>query len=175
MLGQACRQFVPSVLRRQRTFPIVEELPDQVPQAVGFLGARVAGRPVECEIDNLLIIVSFGGCSDRGRVDHPTIVRAPDPFRLQHVDRCRHMRPEAGAGAGFQTGHLPDSRNVLAGESSAEDVHRWHRVPVDQSDVAKVRASGQWREKTRATGSLISENQTVRGVGRRPRANLLER
>jgi hypothetical protein len=52
------------------------------------------------------------------------------------------MRPEAGAGAGFQTGHLPDSRNVLAGESSAEDVHRWHRVPVDQSDVAKVR--GIW-------------------------------
>ena len=49
------------------------------------------------------------------------------------------MRPEAGAGAGFQTGHLPDSRNVLAGESSAEDVHRWHRIPVDRGDVAKVR------------------------------------
>ena len=25
-------------------------------------------------------------------------------------------------------------------------------------------ASGQWREKTRATGSLISENQTVRAL-----------
>ena len=54
VLGQACRQFVPSVLRRQRTFPIVEELPDQVPQAVGFLGARVAGRPVEGEVDDLM-------------------------------------------------------------------------------------------------------------------------
>jgi hypothetical protein len=30
----------------------------------------------------------------------------------------------------------------LAGEPAAEDVHRWHRVPVDGGDVAEIRGVG---------------------------------
>jgi len=90
----------------------------------------------------LLIVVSFEVCADRGRGEQPTDVLDHNPLGLQYFDRCRHVRPETGAGAGFQTGHLPDRRYVLAGEPAAEDVHRWHGVPVDGGDVAEVR--GVW-------------------------------
>ena len=45
---------MPSRLWRWRIFPSVEELHDQVPETVGFLGARVAARPVEGEVDDLM-------------------------------------------------------------------------------------------------------------------------
>ncbi|MDO5671773.1 MAG: hypothetical protein Q4G30_02795 [Actinomycetaceae bacterium] len=61
---------------------------------------------------------------------------------MQSVDRCRHVRPQAGPGTRFQAGHLPDRGHVLAGEPTAEDVHRWHGVPVDSGDVAEARRIG---------------------------------
>lgn len=52
------------------------------------------------------------------------------------------MRPEAGAGAGGEAGHLPDRRDVLAGEPSAEHIDRLDGAPVDGGDVAEVRGVG---------------------------------
>ena len=54
MRGRACRQSVPSRLWHWRIFPSVEELHDQAPETVGFLGARVAARSVEGEVDDLM-------------------------------------------------------------------------------------------------------------------------
>jgi hypothetical protein len=61
---------------------------------------------------------------------------------LQNIDRRCHASPQAGASAGFQAGHLPDRRYVLAGKPAAEDVHRRDGVPVDGGDVAEVRGFG---------------------------------
>ena len=52
------------------------------------------------------------------------------------------MCPEAGTGAGLQTGHLPDGRYVLAGKPATEDVHWRHGFPVDGGDITKVRGLG---------------------------------
>lgn len=52
------------------------------------------------------------------------------------------MRPQAGAGAGFQAGHLPDRGDVLAGEPAAEHVDGLHLAPVDGRDVAEVGGAG---------------------------------
>jgi len=90
----------------------------------------------------LLIVVSFEGCAACGCGEQPAYVLNHDPLGLQRVDRGGHVCPEAGACAGFQAGHLPDRGNVLAVESAAEDVHRWHGVPVDGGDIVEVRGVG---------------------------------
>jgi len=88
------------------------------------------------------MVVSFGVCADCGCGEQPADVFDHDPLRLQRVDCCRHVRPEAGAGAGFEAGHLPDRGYVLAGEPSAEDVYRRYGIPIDGGDISEVRGLG---------------------------------
>jgi hypothetical protein len=52
------------------------------------------------------------------------------------------VRPEAGASARLEAGHLPDRRHVLTRKPATEDVHRRDGVPVDGGDVSEVRGVG---------------------------------
>lgn len=85
---------------------------------------------------------SFEVCAYSWCRKQPADILDHDPVGLQCVDRCRHMCPEAGTGAGLQTGHLPDGRYVLAGKPATEDVHWRHGFPVDGGDITKVRGLG---------------------------------
>ena len=90
----------------------------------------------------LIIVDSFEVCAYSWCRKQPADILDHDPVGLQRVDRCRHMCPEAGTGAGLQTGHLPDGRYVLAEKPATEDVHWRHGSPVHGGDITKVRGLG---------------------------------
>lgn len=84
----------------------------------------------------------FGGEQAADVLDH-------DELWLQGLDRCRHLRPQAGASARCEASTLAYRAHVLTRKTSAEDVHRGHVVPVDRSDVAEFmpETSGQSLEE----------------------------
>jgi len=87
----------------------------------------------------VLIVVSFQGCADGHRGEQAAHVLDDDQLRLQRVDRCGHVCPEAGAGAGCEAGASAGDRYVLTGESTTEHIDGFDVAPVDGGDVAEVR------------------------------------
>lgn len=72
------------------------------------------------------------------------------------------MRPEAGAGAGFEAGAFADGGDVLSQGNPPISTSTGGTVVQSMVEMSpRFGMSGQWWAKTRATGSLISENQIV--------------
>lgn len=89
-----------------------------------------------------------------------------DPLGLQYVNRGGHVCLEPGKKTGCRMrGRLvPDDRDVLAGETAAEDIQRRNVPPANLRDAAAVQVWGQWHTKTLAMCSLISETRDCLGV-----------
>lgn len=87
-----------------------------------------------------MVVLRVGAACGGG--EQAADVLGDDPLGLQHVDRRRHLRPQARAGARCEAGSLADRGDVLAGEPAANHVDRRDLPPVDLRDVAKVGDSG---------------------------------
>jgi hypothetical protein len=80
------------------------------------------------------VAVGFGASTEE-----PPHVLDDDDLRAQHPDRVLEVGPQTGACAGTHPGAASGEAEVLAGEPATENVHRFHRRPVDLRHVTVVR------------------------------------